>query len=75
MDAIDNPANAANVSSLPNELERLRKEHRDLDESIAQMTASPPDDQLVLRRLKKRKLLIKDSIVAIERQLDPDEYA
>jgi hypothetical protein len=53
----------------------LRIEHRDLDEAIGRMTTSPPDDQLLLRRLKKRKLLIKDRISALERALDPDEYA
>jgi len=55
----------------------LRAEHRDLDEAIARMTASPSDDELVLRRLKKRKLLIKDRIAQLERLMDPDpdEYA
>lgn len=58
-------------------LVELRIEHRDLDEAISRMTATPPDDQLLLRRLKKRKLLIKDRIAILERMLDPDpdEYA
>ncbi len=58
-------------------LVELRTEHRDLDEAISRMTLAPPEDQLLLRRLKKRKLLIKDRISALERQLDPepDEYA
>jgi hypothetical protein len=55
----------------------LRLEHRDLDEAINRLTETPPDDQLLLRRLKKRKLLIKDRIAQLERMLDPDpdEYA
>lgn len=53
----------------------LRIEHRDLDEAISRLTAAPPDDQLLVRRLKKRKLLIKDRISALESLLDPDEYA
>ena len=55
----------------------LRIEHRDLDEAIDRLTVTPADDQLLLRRLKKRKLLIKDRISALERMLDPnpDEYA
>lgn len=55
----------------------LRIEHRDLDEAINRLTVTPADDQLLLRRLKKRKLLIKDRISALERMLDPnpDEYA
>jgi hypothetical protein len=56
-------------------LVELRTEHRDLDEAIDRLTVVPPDDQLLLRRLKKRKLLIKDRISALERMLDPDEYA
>ena len=58
-------------------LVELRTEHRDLDEAISRMTLTPPEDQLLLRRLKKRKLLIKDRISALERMLDPepDEYA
>jgi hypothetical protein len=53
----------------------LRIEHRDLDEQIALLDAAPTEDELQLRRLKKRKLLIKDQIASIEHQLDPDEYA
>lgn len=58
-------------------LVELRIEHRDLDEAISRMTLTPPDDQLLVRRLKKRKLLIKDRISVLERTLDPDpdEYA
>ncbi|MDP2822285.1 MAG: DUF465 domain-containing protein [Sulfuritalea sp.] len=58
-------------------LVELRTEHRDLDEAISRLTLAPPEDQLLLRRLKKRKLLIKDRISALERMLDPDpdEYA
>jgi hypothetical protein len=55
----------------------LRTEHRDLDEAINRLTLAPSEDQLMLRRLKKRKLLIKDRISQLERLLDPDpdEYA
>lgn len=58
-------------------LVELRTEHRDLDEAIHRMTMVPPDDELLLRRLKKRKLLIKDRLATLERLLDPDpdEYA
>jgi hypothetical protein len=58
-------------------LVELRIEHRDLDDAITRLTLAPTDDQLMLRRLKKRKLLIKDRVSALERLLDPDpdEYA
>ena len=70
-DTIDSP------EVLQARLIELRIEHRDLDEAISRMTITPPEDQLLLRRLKKRKLLIKDRISALERMLDPDpdEYA
>jgi len=70
-DASDTP------ESVQARLVELRIEHRDLDEAINRLTAAPPDDQLMLRRLKKRKLLIKDRISLLERMLDPDpdEYA
>ena len=70
-DAVDSP------ETLQTRLLELRLEHRDLDDAIKLMTITPPDDQLLLRRLKKRKLLIKDRISTLERMLDPDpdEYA
>ena len=56
-------------------LDELRTEHRDLDEAISRLTLAPSEDELMLRRLKKRKLLIKDRISTLERMLGPDEYA
>lgn len=57
------------------ELIELRLEHRDLDDAISRLIAQPTGDELAMRRLKKRKLLLKDRIAALERQIDPDEYA
>lgn len=53
-------------------LQELRVEHRDLDAVIARLTENPPGDELMLRRLKKRKLQIKDRIALIEGMLEPD---
>jgi len=50
----------------------LREEHRDLDMAIARMATDPRQDQLHLRRLKKRKLKLKDWITRLESQLIPD---
>lgn len=64
---------SADVTSLSSRLAALATEHRDLDAVIAQISmAPPPGDELLLRRLKKRKLLLKDRISIIERLLDPD---
>jgi len=60
---------------LREQLARLRAEHRDLDAQIAAGEMSPLDDQLQIKRLKKRKLALKDRITAIEDQLLPDIIA
>ena len=54
------------------QLAELRVEHRDLDEAIHRLAADPAADQLRLTRLKKRKLLLKDSIARLESELIPD---
>lgn len=53
-------------------LEELRLEHRDLDDAIQLLTESVYADQLQLRRMKKRKLLLKDAISRLESMLIPD---
>ena len=55
--------------------QELRTEHQDLDEAITRLSLVPVADELIVRRLKKRKLLLKDRLVAIERLLDPNELA
>ncbi|GLR26609.1 MULTISPECIES: YdcH family protein [Limnobacter] len=50
----------------------LQVEHRDLDQIIDLLMAQPTFDQLQIRRLKKRKLQIKDSITLLQIQLEPD---
>jgi hypothetical protein len=50
----------------------LREEHRDLDLAIDRMVTDPLQDQLHLRRLKKRKLKLKDWITRLESRLIPD---
>jgi len=53
-------------------LHELRQEHRDLDQAIEQMGDHPAADQLQLRRLKKRKLRLRDQIAWYESRLIPD---
>lgn len=50
----------------------LRVEHRDLDDAIHRLTVDPTADQLRLTRMKKRKLLLKDTIARLESRLIPD---
>jgi hypothetical protein len=53
-------------------LSELRVEHRDLDDIIIRLAADPDVDQLQLRRLKKRKLQLKDLIARLESRIIPD---
>jgi hypothetical protein len=63
------------VEALKAKLAALKTEHRDLDDVIAGMVEGGPFDQLQLRRLKKRKLMLKDQIKKIESELLPDIIA
>ncbi|MEF8754818.1 MAG: DUF465 domain-containing protein [Accumulibacter sp.] len=56
-------------------LRELQVEHHDLDQVIDHLMLNPPADDLLVRRLKKRKLLLKDRIVALEHLLQPDVLA
>ena len=57
------------------QLARLREEHRDLDAAIEALHNAPSSDLLQVQRLKKRKLHLRDRIIAIEDQLTPDIIA
>ena len=57
------------------QLERLREEHRDLDAAIEALRNAGQVDQLQVQRLKKRKLLLRDKVAALEDQLTPDIIA
>lgn len=61
--------------NLQDRLIALQSEHRELDTLIAELSANPPSDDLMLRRMKKRKLQLKDEISLAERLLTPDEPA
>ncbi len=57
------------------ELAALKKQHRSLDDEIQALVTSAAIDQLLLQRLKKRKLMLKDQITKIEDTLLPDIIA
>jgi hypothetical protein len=66
---------AEEIAELKERLAALRSEHRDLDEVIARVSESSAFDQLMMQRLKKRKLMLKDQIIKLESQLWPDIIA
>ncbi len=53
----------------------LEIEHHDLDDVIMRLSRDPLQDQLQLRRLKKRKLMLKDAIARLRDRLIPDIIA
>ena len=53
-------------------LKELRVSHRDLDDLIDRLSHDPLVDQLRLRRLKKKRLMLKDMIARLESELIPD---
>lgn len=64
-----------NDRELREQLMKLKAEHRELDEEIVAIEESGLADQLNIRRLKKKKLALKDQITSIEDQLLPDIIA
>ena len=60
------------TTDIAHRLAELRIEHRDLDFAIGRMQAASEVDDLALRRLKKRKLMLKDKIHHLEGMLVPD---
>jgi hypothetical protein len=64
-----------NLHSPQRRLIELRMEHADLDSLIDRNSPEPALDDLALRRLKKRRLLLRDVIARLELQLDPPEPA
>ncbi len=64
-----------NDAAVRNELAQLRQEHRDLDDAIDALQVQARPDNLQIQRLKKRKLMLKDRISALEDKLLPDIIA
>ncbi len=60
------------ITAIRHKLEALRIEHRDLDDVIARLVEAHHHDELQIRRLKRRKLMLKDQISLLEQQLVPD---
>lgn len=63
------------LNTISRQLIELQIEHRDLDYLIDRIAAAPDCDELHLRRLKKRRLKLKDTIMLLQLQLEPDHLA
>jgi hypothetical protein len=65
----------SNLHSPERRLIELRMEHADLDALIDRAATETPTDELMMRRLKKRRLALRDQIARLELVLDPKEPA
>lgn len=72
---MNRPRDPAELSRLARRVVELRTQHRDLDGAIERLQADIHADELALKRLKKRKLQLRDQIAWIENALIPDEPA
>lgn len=71
----DQPILTDEEIALQAQLRLLRVEHADLEASIEALSHMPIPDQLLIARLKRKKLLLRDEIVKVEDQLLPDIIA
>jgi hypothetical protein len=65
----------SNLHSVSRQLIELRMEHADLDAMIDRLADQTPLDELMIRRLKKRRLGLRDEMARLEREITPDEPA
>ena len=66
------PLTEEEILGIRAQLRELQVEHRDLDQIISHLITNPPPDDLLIRRIKKRKLALKDRIQLLEEMLVPD---
>ena len=71
----DEPSSVAATQSARGRVAALRQEHFDLDASIRALEVLPVPDQLMIARLKRKKLALRDEIVQLEDQILPDIIA
>ena len=64
-----------NLHSPQRRLIELRMEHADLDDLIDRNSLDLPSDDLTLRRLKKRRLALRDQIARLQMEIEPKEPA
>lgn len=62
-------------AGITQQLARLRVEHRDLDLAISQLQANIASDELAIKRMKRRRLRLKDAIARLQSAQIPDEPA
>ncbi len=72
---MNQPTDPAELARIAQRVALLKQEHRDLDIAIARLQVDIDADELAVKRLKKRKLHLKDCIARLESALIPDQPA
>ncbi|WP_449447039.1 YdcH family protein [Thermomonas brevis] len=72
---MNQPSDPVELSRMARRVVELRLEHRDLDLAIERLQVDIANDELAIKRMKKRKLQLKDQISWLENALIPDEPA
>jgi hypothetical protein len=72
---VNQPTDPGELARLAQRVIELKLEHRDLDVAVERMQCDPDCDELTIKRLKKRRLQLKDCIAKLESALIPDEPA
>lgn len=71
----DDEADETSEPAIRAKLSQLSQEHSDLDVAVQAITVSPMPDMMVIARLKRKKLALKDEIQRLKDQLLPDIIA
>jgi hypothetical protein len=71
----DDEPSADSDQALKVQIQRLRQDHQDLDVSIQALESATLPDMLMIARLKRKKLALRDQITLLEDQLTPDIIA
>ena len=66
---------SAEVVALRGEMALMKQEHKDMDDSIQALETMPVPDQILIARLKRKKLALRDRISTIEDKINPDIIA
>jgi hypothetical protein len=72
---VNQPTDPGELGRMAQRVIELKLEHRDLDDAIERLQGTTDIDDLTIKRLKKRRLQLKDAIAKIESALIPDEPA
>lgn len=66
---------SAEVVAMRGEMALMKQEHKDMDDSIQALETMPVPDQILIARLKRKKLALRDRISTIEDKINPDIIA